>query len=212
MQKSISIKNSIFKKYINKNDPHMKEELHQKYKNYRNIIATLMKKSKQNYFTKHFESNIKNLKNTWKGIKSIISLKRSASSSPNLLNFNNELRSDPLKIANVFKNYFSPIGEKTQSKIRLSKKTSDNLHSDNLNCVFITHTNSEEVISIISSLSDNKSSGPNSIPTRILKLLKKDISTHLGDIFNLSFSSGIYPTPLKTAKVIPIHKKDSKLE
>ena len=62
IQKSISIKNSIFKKYINKKDPHIKEELHQKYKNYRNIIATLMKKSKQNYFAKYFESNIKYLK------------------------------------------------------------------------------------------------------------------------------------------------------
>ena len=78
--------------------------------------------------------------------------------------------------------------------------------------VIITPADSEEVISIISSVSNNKSSGPNSIPTRILNLLKKDISTHIVDIFNLSFSSGIYPTPLKTAKVIPIHKKDSKLE
>ena len=156
-----------------------------------------MKKSKQNYFAKCFESNIKNLKKTWKGIKSIISLKNSASSSPNLLNFNNELTSDPLKIANVFNNYFSSIGEKAQSKIRFSNKTyTDYLHGDNLNSFFITPTDSEEVISIISSLSDNKSSGPNSIPTRILKLLKKDISTHLVDIFNLSFSSGIYPTPL----------------
>ena len=34
LQKSISIKNSVFKKYINKKDPHIKEELHQKYKNY----------------------------------------------------------------------------------------------------------------------------------------------------------------------------------
>ena len=105
IQKSISIKNSIFKKCINKKDPHIKEELHQKYKNYRNIIATLMKKSKQkNYFTKHFESNMKNLKNTWKGIKKIISLKNSASKSPNLLNFNNELTSDPPKVPNVFNN------------------------------------------------------------------------------------------------------------
>ena len=116
LQKSISIKNANFKKYINKKDPHMKEELHQKYKNYRNTIATLMKKSKQNYFTKYFETNIKNLK----GIKSIISLKNSASSSPNVIYFNNELTSDPLKIANVFNNYFSSIGEKTQSKARFS--------------------------------------------------------------------------------------------
>ena len=75
------------------------------YKNYRNIIATLMKKSKQkNYFTKHFESNMKNLKNTWKGVKKIISLKNSASKSPNLLNFNNELTSDPPKVPNIFNN------------------------------------------------------------------------------------------------------------
>ena len=94
LQKSVSIKSSIFKKYINNKDPHIKEELHQKYKNYRNIIATLMKKSNQNYFAKYFESNIKNLKNTWKRIKSIILLKNSASSSPNLLNLNNELISD----------------------------------------------------------------------------------------------------------------------
>ena len=52
IQKSISIKNSIFKKYINKKCPHIKQELHQKYKNYRNIIATLMEKSKQNFFAK----------------------------------------------------------------------------------------------------------------------------------------------------------------
>ena len=48
--------------------------------------------------------------------------------------------------------------------------------------------------------------------SRILKLLRKNISTHLDDIFNLSFSSGIYPTPLKAAKVIPIHKEDPRLE
>ena len=109
IQKSISIKNLTFKKYSNKKDSHIKEELHQKYKNYRNIIATLMKKSKQNYFKKYFESKMKNLKNTWKGIKSIISLKKVCL---NLLNCYNELTSDPLKTANVFNNYFSSIGEK----------------------------------------------------------------------------------------------------
>ena len=134
LQKSISTKNSIFKNYINKKIPHIKEELHQKCKNYRNTIATLMKKSKQNYFTKYFETNIKNLKSTWKGIRSIISLKNSNSSSPNVINFNNELKSDPLKIANVFNNYFSSIGEKAPSKTRFSNKNyTDYLHGENFN-------------------------------------------------------------------------------
>ena len=116
-----------------------------------------MEKSKQNYFTKYFESNIKKLKKTQKGIKRIIPLKDSASSSPNLLNFNNELTSDPLKIAIVFNNYFSSIGEKAQSKTRFLNKTyTDYLHVDNLNYFFITPTDSEEVIYIISCLGDNK--------------------------------------------------------
>ena len=61
-------------------------------------------------------------------------------------------------------------------------------------------------------MNSNKSVGPNSIPTRILKLLKNDISTQLADIFNISFSTGVFPTILKVAKVVPVHKKDSKLD
>ena len=45
-----------------------------------------------------------------------------------------------------------------------------------------------------------------------MKLLKNDISSQLSEIFNISLSSGIFPSILKTAKVIPVHKKDSKLD
>ena len=42
--------------------------------------------------------------------------------------------------------------------------------------------------------------------------VQDQISKHFATISNLSFFTGIFPTNLKTAKVIPIHKKDSKLE
>ena len=152
-----------------------------------------MKKSKQNYFTKYFQSNIKNLKNTWKQIKRIKSSKNYVSSSTILLNLNNKSTSDPLKTA-VFNNYFGSIREKNQSKIRFSnKKFTDYFHGKKVTSFLITATDIEEFITIISLLSDNKSSGPNSIPIRILTLLKKDVSTHLVDIFNLTFSLGKYP-------------------
>ena len=57
----------------------------------------------------------------------------------------------------------------------------------------------------------NKSVGPNRLPTNILKLMKNDISLQL-NIFNLSFSTGVLPSGLKSAKVIPIHKKESKFK
>ena len=110
-----------------------------------------MKKSKQNYFTKYFESNIKTLKNTGKGIKSIASWKSSVSSSTNLSSFNNELTSDTFKKPNVLNDYFSSVGEKTHSKMRFSNKNhTDYFHGENVNSFFIKPTVSEDVISIIS--------------------------------------------------------------
>ena len=49
LQKSISVKNKLLTSFINKKDPVLKEEFHTKYKKYRNLLSTLMKKSKQAY-------------------------------------------------------------------------------------------------------------------------------------------------------------------
>jgi len=45
-----------------------------------------------------------------------------------------------------------------------------------------------------------------------LKLVHRDISSPLSDIFNLSFTTGLFPSTLKLSKVIPIFKKGSPLE
>ena len=42
--------------------------------------------------------------------------------------------------------------------------------------------------------------------------IKKDISDKLAIPFNQSFSSGIFPSILKTSKIILIYKKSSELE
>ena len=38
------------------------------------------------------------------------------------------------------------------------------------------------------------------------------MSKQLADLFNLSFKTSVFPSVLKTAKIIPIFKKDSKLD
>ena len=58
----------------------------------------------------------------------------------------------------------------------------------------------------ISSLQENKASGPNSLPIKILKTSKKQLSVPLTYVINLTFETGIFPEILKTAKVIPIFK------
>ena len=103
------------------------------------------------------------------------------------------------------------LQKKTKANSKFSNKSfQDFLHHPNAESLLITPTDAHEVNLIISSLNSDKSTVPNSLPTRILMLLKNDISTHLADIFNLSFSSGVFPSILKIAKVIPVHKKESK--
>ena len=50
-----------------------------------------MKKSKQAYCNKFFEKNWNNIKNTWKEVKSLISLKTVASSAPTVLPLDNSV-------------------------------------------------------------------------------------------------------------------------
>ena len=201
------------KKFINKKDPQIKAECHEKYKKYRNLLSTLLKKSKQIYYTKYFESNWNNIRNTWKGIKTIISIKNITTTIPHSIEFNNRTITDPTTMSNVFNNYFTSIAEKTKSNIKFSPKHyTDYLSSTNTNTFFLTPTDKNEIAFIISSLDSHKSSGPNSIPVKILKLLKNDISQQLSDIFNMSFLTGQFPSVLKIAKVIPIHKKQSKVD
>ena len=84
--------------------------------------------------------------------------------------------------------------------------------NDNGSIIFLQPTDTEEIANIISSLKSSKGSGPNSIPYRILFLLKNEISKQLADLFNLSFIHGVFPFILKTTKVVPVLKKNSELD
>ena len=58
----INIKNVYFSKYIKIKKNVIKNYFHTKYKTYRNLLSTLMKRSKDNYFRNHFSKNINDIK------------------------------------------------------------------------------------------------------------------------------------------------------
>ena len=79
----------------------------------------------------------------------------------------------PKDFANAFKKYFINI---SSSKF-----------------FFIKPVDKIEIKNIISSLNRLKTVGPNSIPTKILKLLSNNMSNQLSELLNLSFSLGVFP-------------------
>ena len=67
LQKSIFVKNKLLTNFSNKKDPLLKEECHTNHKKHRNLLSTLMKKSKEVYYEKYFKRN-------WDNTKSLIQI------------------------------------------------------------------------------------------------------------------------------------------
>ena len=74
---------------------------------------------------------------------------------------------------------------------------------------FLSPTTPDEISKIIDRLDHRKSTGPNGIPVLILKAFKEFFSLWLSKLINLCFETGEFPDLLKTAKVIPLYKKES---
>ena len=84
----------------------------------------------------------------------------------------------------IYDIYFAFIAETTKKSIKYSHKHSlDYLSNETISTIFLQPTDKEEIANIISSLNSNKASGPNSIPYRILFLLKNEILKQLADLF-----------------------------
>ena len=117
------------------------------------------------------------MRKIWTGIKDLISLKSKKTQNPISLSIGNTVSSDPETVANTFNDFFTSVADKVRSTIPPSNRHfSDFLKNSNPNSIFLQPVSPEEVIKIIRSFSASKSSGPNSIPVRILKLICDDIS------------------------------------
>ena len=179
------------------------------FKTYRNITNKLTKISKGNYYQKYFHEYKKNMLKTWDGIKSIININKKEKKDTNCLKVDDQQATYPF----VISNYFTTIIKKIESKIvPTDKKYSDFLDNPLEKTLFLTPTEPNEVQSLITTLNLKKTTGPNSIPTNLLKVFDKTISVPLAHLINLSFEKGIFPKTLKIASVIPVFKKGDYLD
>ena len=133
LQNSIKKKNNIYSKFVKCKNKIMKEFHHNNYKNYRNLLSTLLKRAKEEYFTNFFNENIKDIKKTWKGIKNLVSMKQKNNDTPSLITKDEKYINDPVSIANTFNNFFNSVAETVHSKISFSNKLFRNSLSSEIN-------------------------------------------------------------------------------
>ena len=209
----ISEKNKVLRKYISSKDPERKSALYDEFKAIKNEITFFTRSGKNAYYKKYFSENKNNLQKIWKGIKEIINIKSQNYDHPTCIEVGDDCITDPISISNSFNDYFTSIADNIIKKRKYNGTKSfrdflANRMAENFTFDVCTE---EEVKTIISSLNIAKSSGPNSIPTNILHLLKEEICNPLTKIYNLSLSTGKHPDVLKISKTIPVYKKGSRL-
>ena len=133
------------------------------------------------------------------------SSERNPSSKKKLIfDINNKTTTDPNVIANRFNNFFVTIGPQLAKNIKSDINPLSYVKSVNKSMV-LTDVTSTEVRNVIASLK-NSSSEHDKFPPFVGKSCVDAFIEPLTHLINLSLRSGVFPSELKLAKVVPIFK------
>ena len=142
-----------------------------------------------------------NTKPFWKYIKS----KRQDSSGISPLLGDGKLHSDSQDQANILNQQFCSVftKDKGDPTPTINSEPTPTIQD-------LTSISARGVEKLLSTIKDNKASGPDNIPNRLLRELAPQLSHVLAVIFTQSLTSGHLPKDWKEANIAPIFKKDNK--
>ena len=179
-----------------KKDNPINQRIKRAYNLFRNRTTREIKKAKKKYYKGYFNNNLNNMKKTWKGIKQIINLNNVTGPQISQLSYEGKTINSNKSMANAFNDLFTKIGPKLDEKIPICNKPGGISHylNDRISQSFLfSPTTPQEIIDIINSLDGSKSSGPCTVPTKMLKLIAKDMPIPFNDICITSFNEGTFP-------------------
>ena len=78
--------------------------------------------------------------------------------------------------------------------------------------MFLSPTTEDEVIGIVKTCKHKTSTDSNDLSMSVIKKVIQPITFPLTAIFNMSFQTGVFPSNMKLAKIIPVLKSGSKAE
>ena len=198
------IKQNIYKKYVKKPLIYANE-----YKSVRNRLNNLIDLSKKRFFQEKFQLVSGDVKKTWSVISEVLNRPKTQIDLPKIL-LDGRSITDGAEVVQSFNDFFSNIGEDLASTMPVSQNSFRSyLSGDYPSSFFIRSMLPSDVERIIRK-SKNTSGGFDEIPSRILKSVSSIISGPISILVNFCISKGYFPTNLKLAKVLPIHKSGSR--
>ena len=208
--KSLETKSKLHRTMTNARDGVRQITTKEKYINYCKLYKRVIKQAKQIYWKNKFQATKNNIKATWKNINLILGRNSNKSSFPDYFTHNGNTFSSPIHIANEFNNFYVNVGPNLAKNIPQSNRNAnDLLPNQNLqNSLYFIPSTPLEILNIIQSMKPKTSSGLDKVSPKLVKQTAIPIADPFSHIVNLSLESGIVPSNMKKAKVLPFYKSD----
>ena len=182
------------------------------YKNYRNLYNKVIKTSKKLYFQNELIRHQSNLKKTWQLLRKATNSKVKKDNSITNITVNGTFINNPKLIADHFNNFFANVALDITKEINPCNDPLPDYNPDtNLNFSFTNNPiTTSEIVEATEQLNEKKTQDLNGLSTFLLQKIIRTVSTPLCHIFSKSFSTGLIPTQLKIAKIVPLYKSGDK--
>ena len=188
----------------------------------RNSIQREVKKAKTNYYRNKLDENMGEPKKLWKSLQNLGYSSKSSSQAKIVLDINGTLQSDTLSVCNHVNKFFTSVASDLTSK--LPNVSNDfGVGSDSFEGFYeskgvksndfeLKYVDEDFIYDELSKLNIHKAVGLDDIAPQFLRDGAKQLAPIITHLVNLSIDSGTVPQDLKLAKVIPLFKKNSRLE
>ena len=177
------------------------------YKTYANKLSKVKALSKKLYLKQEIVNSSDDMRKFWCIMKTLLPHKPTRV-LPNYIHEEGQIIDKPLDIADKFNNHFCRVGKVLAEKIKPSNLNNFQQYLRNRVCssMFLNPTSMFEIRCIINWLNINISCGSDGVEAKFIVLVSEVLSPVLAILFNACFDFGIFPTYLKTAKVVPVYK------
>ena len=180
-----------------------------RYKTMRNNVNTILRWERRTWQQKKLEDLGNDSSSVWKNVKNWIGWSKGG--PPTKLIENGNLCSKPKDLARIMNEFFISKVKRLESELPPSNGDSLNLIKNimrNHQCKFsLEAVHPDQILKIISNLKSSQSCGIDNIDSKVIKLIKHQITPVLTHVVNLSIRNQHFPSLWKKAKVIPLHKK-----
>lgn len=218
LKREVERKNRLY--VIHRRQPNNLEYKNE-YRAYKNLLVNKIRLTKKSYYSNILENNRNNPKKQWACIKDLIGVKTKQGKIHLRDNDSESIITCPSEVANILNDYFCSVANDLRKGILEDNNMIDMCFGQYRGSfqdiyiresIFLYPTSRGEVLQLIAKLKNNKAPGYDNVTPVIVKSISEYIVDVLVYIYNLSLSTGEFPSELKKAVVIPLFKKNDKLQ